>query len=880
MSKNGNKIVHQYYELYNKNRAFIVIRDEGFEKRNISIKNKENLVIVFDFEDLSKTLDLEKAAVFISNNRPSELIIKNCLIEKISNFFKDLKLDLKTLYISDELYRMSPNLKVLFENVKSKKLVLKKIKINSRLQLKNFFDFIINTKCEELVLDDIFIELIIKEDENDEKYNDLEKFLFFEEGKFFINMNDYEKPKETNLKKVTMIDCPLFAIKKNTFKNIKDYKDISIDIDENSLLNPSIITKFKINKGYSDICFDLDSYKLNEDDEKDYLDYIDYIFKLLIDDNYNYHKIKIKNFDITKYEYITGDNLTFIEEKNWVLNKEEKERKSRFEEKINKIIKNNLDKSLNIKELIFDNCSNNLIDLILRLVSKKKELELDYLKIKKCGKEYFDLSNILSFHIKHLILFDTPLIIGPFQKDKNTRLECYKGNFRRVDYLTIKISSLEHYCVSNNLDYYRTIEIIVELITHQNFNNNLCFEMNALPVIMTFLIAREYNKKYNLQKKIPAYFDFEPSEKVKRKIEQKVEEQNKSKGKEDKNEKEGKEGKGEKEKIIINKINEEVVRERDHIVKNTFKLNGMKEKNITLKNNNIRNKLENFDFYYYSNPIYNEEERKKKKKSDFGKDIFNLDIDYKCFFFYNKIPTINFENCLFSDDYKNISDTSKAKETIKNLMNKQEKNYKFDMSSLNEILFKNKNIENLSFLIKYFSLKKESSDNEAYLNDLNCFFNNLHYIFEKIKESKNKITIKFNNIKERKEFFCTLCLLNLNRKNFQFYEEENNGKKIFNSYEKEKDKDKEKQKEKKTKFSLPNSDELKKQLEPYFLKTKMKDEINKEQELSCVFDYYNTSDEEKKLFGEFDEKKEEIQFLGYSFKIEYNFNDEWEIIMK
>ena len=61
-----------------------------------------------------------------------------------------------------------------------------------------------------------------------------------------------------NWKKLKLIDCPLFAITDNTFKDIKEHNDIEIDVDENSLLNPSMITKFRINKGLSDFCFDLD----------------------------------------------------------------------------------------------------------------------------------------------------------------------------------------------------------------------------------------------------------------------------------------------------------------------------------------------------------------------------------------------------------------------------------------------------------------------------------------------------------------------------------------------------------------------------------------------------------------------------------------------
>ena len=55
------------------------------------------------------------------------------------------------------------------------------------------------------------------------------------------------------------------------------------------------------------------------------------------------------------------------------------------------------------------------------------------------------------------------------------------------------------------------MEIIVQLITNKNFNRNLCFEMKALPSIMTFLAAKEYEENSNPEspyKTIPLYFDF------------------------------------------------------------------------------------------------------------------------------------------------------------------------------------------------------------------------------------------------------------------------------------------------------------------------------------------------------------------------------------
>ena len=60
-----------------------------------------------------------------------------------------------------------------------------------------------------------------------------------------------------------------------------------------------MITKFKMDKGLFDICFDLDSFKLtlnSDDDEKekngkkDYLDYLNYIFDLITDNTNIYLK--------------------------------------------------------------------------------------------------------------------------------------------------------------------------------------------------------------------------------------------------------------------------------------------------------------------------------------------------------------------------------------------------------------------------------------------------------------------------------------------------------------------------------------------------------------------------------------------------------------
>ena len=836
-----------FYILSNNTTTFLVFRDLKFNQSDININpenKKEFLTLVFDLENLTKELDknIENSYTFeeiINNNTKNidnehlNIVIKNSLVGKSNSLYAEKDLILNELHISDELYSMSPNINTLFEKFKPKKLVLKKFKINSKNQLNTFLEFIFNTGCEELELEDIFVELIIKKDKNDETFNELDQFISFENGKFYINNKDEQK--ETKLKKVKMIDCPLFALSDETFKDINNYKDISLEIDENSLLNPNIITKFKISEGYSDICFDLDSYKLSDEknEEKDNLELLNDIFNIIIDnkDNNCFKKICFKNFDMTKYEYITGENITFIKEKNWILNKEEKERKEKFEqydENINKKIKDNLNKLSNIKELLFNNCSNYFIDLILKFINNNyavdSNYQLNYLKLKKCGKEHFELKNIISLKIKNFILFDTPLAIEELEFPTDEEL----GHFENF---TIKIASLEHYCKVNNLNYYKTIEIIVDnLITKENLYNNLTLEMNTLPVIMTFLVARKYNKILkNELCCIPPYFQFIPY---------------------------FKESEDPKKKFELIK---EGIQYRDKLVNESFILNGIKNNNIILKKNNIKNKLETFEFYYFFAINF---ERHKFLKIDFGKDIFNLDVDYRAFIILNKLDNIVFENCLFSNYINPKLKPEQISETIINLIRETKKNYKLDIKSLNEIIYKNKSAEDITFILKYLSLEEGqqiSGDIIEYFKNLQLFFDNLKYLFGRFVKYMNKLTIILNNIKERKQFYCLLCLLGI------IIKEQNITKMKFKYHEKE------------MVFKLPSQEKIKEKIEKYFIKRK--NENNKDV-CSPTFNSYYTSDEENRLFGDFENKKEEIQFEIFKFKIEYKFDDQWDFIMK
>ena len=845
-----------YYVLFNNKTTFIVIRDFSFEKEKIIIKENPHLTLVFDFENLSKKLDPNKVSVFIkyinsNNNTIKNIIIKNCLVQNFSRFFDlDLKLDL--LYISDELYSMSPNLNILFGNLEIKKLVLKKMKINSKYESNNFFEFIFSKiKCEELELEDIFIELIMQDNKEDEDFKDLDQYITFENGEFYMIKNN-EPKKLNNLKKLKMIDCPLFSISEETFIDKNNRNDISIDIDGNSLIDPGLVTKFKINEGLSEICFDLDSFKLDMDEDededkkkKDYINNLKYIFENIIlnNENIKYKKIKFKNFDMTKYEYITGENLTFIDEGQRIFNKKEKERAKKFEEfnnYINNEINNNKNIFSEIKELIFDNCSNHFIQIILKFILTGNNNKLEYLKLKKCGKEYFDMTNILSLKLKKLILFDIPLLDINLDKFTNNNI---------LENLTITISCLEYYCKSNNLDYYQSMEMTVKIITNKNFNKHICFEMNALPSIMTFLVAKKINEEKKATcKSIPTYFQFLSEEKDIKDVDK------------------------DKKKEML----EEANKKRKEYKAKSFELKKLNKNTITLRRNNIKNKLGNYEIYYLAYLKLDKEEdleRGKNLKSDFGKDIFNLDEDYRYFFKYNQIKNIIVENCLFTNFKSSQKIKIKKQETIINLIDNSQKNYiyTFDMQSLNEIFFKNKDEENITFFIRYLNIKDFrviDEDTYEYLLKLSKKITAfIIYIFYHLIKYLHEIKIVFNNIKEKKEFFCLLCVYDVAKRYL-----EQKGKKEyeifdFNSNEKYGD-------------FQHIQEQLIKRIGPYFLKKK---DENNEDIYSNVFNYYYTSEEENKIFGDFkntENNVKEIAFASHNFTIEYKFDEQWDIIMK
>ena len=880
-----------FYFLEGKRTNFVVLRElnskiaEEIKTQLLKLKPKENNSLVFDFWNINDSLSVKNQNdinEIIKSLNPNSIVMKHCRIKESFEFIKN-ELELEGLYITDELYSLSPFLSDIFKNIKTEKMVLKKIKINSKEQLKNFFDFIKMTECEELILDDIFIELLIKKNEKDEESDNLNQYFSLGNEKILI-INENGKKEETNIEKLKLIDCPLFFFPDNdnnkSLNNILNNKNISIDIDENSLLNPGMITKIKIKEGLIDICYDLDSYKINIDENKDYIEYIEYIINKIKNNNNKYRKIKFKNFDINKLEYIIEDNNNNINENKIILNKKEKEKKYNYEIFINNI-KNKINniKLNNIKDIIFDNCTNDFIELILLMINNNNNINL--LKFKKCNKNNFNINSISLFNIHHLFLFDTPIEFGELKEENKNKISEEELKKQK---LTLKIVSLEHYCRENNLKFYNVMGSIRNYLQNTK-RGEICFEMNALPVLMTFLMAENYNNIMKIeedQKEIKTYFP-------------KIVPNNDNQ-KDDKNDS----NEYDRQKIIELKDD------------NFINLDCLQNEKIILKRNNIRNKLEN---YYYvrkanNNLDFEKEDKHKNDISSHGKEIAYLDEDYRAFFKINEIDEITIENCLFSNyeaKYFKAKDTKKNIEkenndTIYNFIHDREMKYKIDMKTLKEIIFRNNSVDDFAYIMKFYTKKEDKDEhndtentidegakksNDDKKNDDNIVKENkimeenvinfIDVLCNLFNDLNGKITIIINNIIELKEFYCLLCFLDEKSKIDDQEPKSIKPKKSKN----EKKWVKYKELTGEEKISKKNNildclDKVYERIKNYFVLEK--DYKEGEKYICTIFNYYNTDSDEIKLLGEGDCKRIFNKNFKYHIDIELKFDDRWEII--
>ena len=934
-----------YIEILNKekNKIHLIFRRPEDISRikainNNKIKELKEIKIIFDFQSLSNELNLENVKATINdfnkaiknNNNETQLsiVIQNCVVNNFISVISDNnKLILNELIIGDELYNISPNLNIIFPKIKVNKLVLKKFKINSRLQLTNFCKFIINSECKELYLEDIFIELILKKNEKDTEYNDLESYFTYNDGIILLN-NQY-----TSIRSLTLRDCPLFVIRKDMFKLNKEIEERNIDVDENCIINPSIITIFKIKDKKYTICFDLDSYKLskesnnsnnndndndnnninNENKNEDYIDHLKYIFNIItgfLDDNKkkeeneeeseenddedddddigkidreNLYELKFKNFDTTKYEYITNEQASRIKEENWILNSEEEKKRKKKWEDFEKELKNlKFEKKLSsVKILKFENCTNFFVQWILYFIkgdenkekdkdeeknvtyTKDVEYNFELLKFKKCGKDYIDLKNILPMTIKTLILFDTPLIIDHFNNENKPHLDYFnngndndknKKNLGYVDNLIITINTLDYYNKEFYLNTYKTMEILVELIQCNNFNNNLSFNKNALPMIMTFLVCRKYYPKKDI------YSNPDIDECGQDILDTEILKQiNQDKDNKNTNDNNNKLTSVSKKIFFSTKIL------RDYAMNESFYINFPENSNISIVDALIKKQSENYENQNY---LTSKKQGKKKvknneiKKLDTGNNYIETDIDFKTFFSINNINTVTLIKVELSHYTNNLIKDIEG-DTILNLIsfNEEEKNiisqnnfaqpsipnYRIDMKTLNGFLFKNYLFEDIAAMFRFIMFNK-GNDSSSFEKKtiLKEFFVNYQKIFKTFKENNKKITFILNKVGELKELFCILTVAKVISDKKNWIKEE------FNIHHKKKE------------IELPNKQNIEKEIGKYFLKDKNEDERDAYSEFNY---YYKCYGEEKML------RDKNIKINDYVYYIDCQFDD-------
>ena len=898
----GEKCSEKYIKIFSKDDECVklIILSQAILTDISELKiNKFNLItfqeitLIIDFPHLAEKLKIKTLYILLGNLNKNignkektklSLIIKNCYIDgkdknDLASSLND-EIILNKLEIDDELYSISSiNLNSLFPKLKVDELILKRFKFNSKTQLENFYKFIIRVQCTKLTLDDIFVELIIRKDENDSDYKYLDKYIALLDEVITLD-NCY-----SDINSLTLRDCPLFAIIGNIFNDSSLGKNINID--ENSLINPSIITKFKIFEGLYDICFDLDSYKTKLESsgikaDYDSVDYLIFIFKIIASfhtenekikinkdddegveeiDRKNFHKLTFRNFDITKLGYITNDHLTYIEEKDWVLlEQDEKKRKEKWEKLERDLKKFESEEDLsNVKELTFDNCSNFFIKWIIHFIHKKGQVnnenqnDFDLLKIKKCGKEYVNLYEILQFKINKLVLFDTPLIIGDhFSETLNLS---FIGNEKlgTVENLTIKLNSLDSYGIQYNLNTYKTLEILVELITCPNFNKNITFELGALSNIMTYIASQKYLEAQNL------YYNSNKEENEDNKIPSITENNKKSKSEEIINK---------NPKFLPKKLFFSGKKYRDYLCYRAFNIGYLKGKTITIKNATIKKQTENFENLNYlkiidkniennenknenKNKNKNEAENNKLKKIDFGSDGFYIERDFKIFFSENEIETVILNNINFSSFKDNIIKYIET-ETIVNLLSdqKHEKsnieenkykttsfpNYKIDVKTLNGVLFNNFFFEDFGIMIKYYSQRiiisenkenifRDTSDNIERKVSMYHYFNTFKNIFQCFIDNKIGLTVIINNIKELKDFYMIFC----------FYKQLVEGesvKEVLNYNDKP------------ITVKLPKKEEVEAIFKQFFI---MEQDENEKEKYSKINYYYFTEEEEEMI---------------------------------
>ena len=182
---------------------------------------------------------------------------------------------------------------------------------------------------------------------------------------------------------------------------------------------------------------------------------------------------------------------------------------------------------------------------------------------------------------------------------------------------------------------------------------------------------------------------------------------------------------------------------------------------------------------------------------------------------------------------------------------KNKKDFKIDIKTLNQAIYNNKFINFMELYYNYLyvlSINENIETNEQYeaINNMIYFIGHIKFVFEKMMKYVENITIIFDNLKERKEFYWLLCFWGEIKIDYNYYDK----KYIFKKSPK--------------KFLFPDKN---KKLKEKFTKYIIKEANEEKKDKFCSLNYYYVSEEEKNLFSQ--NANEEINYEGFKFNVEY-----------
>ena len=434
----------------------------------------EELTLSFKFKSFKKQVEFKNVKNVIDKIRNENEGKKIKLYLSCNLLFdSDSKLDCKNIIeikINDVLYCFSKlNLNdFLYENKNISSLILENFKINSNLQVKNFFAFLenVNDSLQYLEINNLSLEILDFENQQ------LFYYIKIKNNQIILVNKEIGQEKVINIKNLILNNSPLCIIEGD--ENFID-NDINISINKMSLLafNYCGIIEYKYNKNdnFINIHFDYSCLEKNssnemeidnedENNKKKKLNKIENFKNLISNKNFKCNCLKLSNFKEPIEIEIGCPNL--------------------------------------IKELYFDNClsdlTQNIIDkcpnltkLKLKGINDKNNIKIPPsiidLNIRDSYIEISSLPNLITLTISLYYLEENKELYEQREQYNKTidSLKKILNENNNIKNITLKgneiLTKLElnNSCISNSIIIYGNCEIKSDLFQKFNKENEIEF---------------------------------------------------------------------------------------------------------------------------------------------------------------------------------------------------------------------------------------------------------------------------------------------------------------------------------------------------------------------------------------------------------------------